>query len=129
MNIIQIIGIGFITTALAVLLKQYRPELAFALPILCSALILLIIAPYLKELLAMLSNIAEKTGIEGTYVKIIIKIIGVAYICQFSAELCKDAGESSVAAKIEFAGKIMIITLSMPIIYKLLEIINRIINY
>lgn len=129
MSIMQIIGIGFITTALAVLLKQHRPELAFALPILCTVLIVIFIAPYLNELLNMLKNIAKQTGIESVYIKTIIKIIGAAYVCQFSPELCKDAGEGSVASKIEFAGKIIIITLSTPIIYRLLEIISTIINY
>lgn len=129
MSIMQIIGIGFITTALAVLLKQHRPELAFALPILCTVLIVIFIAPYLNELLNMLKNISKQTGIESVYIKTIIKIIGAAYVCQFSSELCKDAGEGSVASKIEFAGKIIIITLSTPIIYRLLEIISTIINY
>ena len=77
----------------------------------------------------MFENIAEESGIDTAYVKIVIKIIGVAYICQFASDICKDAGESSIAGKIELGGKIVIITMSMPIIYGLLELVSRIINF
>lgn len=129
MDIFQIIGIGLITSILTILLKQYRPELAFSLPLICTALIIIFISPYIDNVLTMLKGIAVKTGIEEEYIKMIIKIIGISYICQFAAELCRDAGESSVASKIEFAGKIIIITISSPIINKMLDIVNSIINY
>ena len=129
MDIVRIIGIGFITTVLTILIKQHRPELAFGLPVLGAAGIFLCIAPYLRTILSMFEDIAGQVGIESQYIKMVIKIIGVAYICQFSAELCKDVGEGSMASKIEFAGKIMILTLSMPVIYKLLGVVSAIINY
>lgn len=129
MDIVRVIGIGLITAVLTVLIKQHRPELAFALPVLGTAAIFMCVAPYLSAVIQMFEDIANQTGIESQYLKMVIKIIGVAYICQFSAELCKDAGESSMAGKIELAGKIMILTLSMPVIYKLLGIVSTIINY
>ena len=61
-------------------------------------------------------------------VYVVLRVIGIAYVAQFGAELCRDAGESAVASKIEFAGKIIIMTLSMPIMYKLLEVVNKIIQ-
>lgn len=129
MLVFKIIGIGICGTVLALTVKQYRPELAIAVPVLSAAVILLLCVPYLSSVLTMFQNIAEESGIDTAYVKIVIKIIGVAYICQFASDICKDAGESSIAGKIELGGKVVIITLSMPIIYGLLELTSKIISF
>ncbi|MBD9010245.1 MAG: stage III sporulation protein AD [Clostridiales bacterium] len=129
MLVFKIIGIGICGTVLALTVKQYRPELAIAVPVLSAAAILLLCVPYLSSVLTMFQNIAEESGIDTAYVKIVIKIIGVAYICQFASDICKDAGESSIAGKIELGGKVVIITLSMPIIYGLLELTSKIISF
>ena len=129
MLVFKIIGIGICGTVLALTVTQYRPELAIAVPVLSAAAILLLCVPYLSSVLTMFQNIAEESGIDTAYVKIVIKIIGVAYICQFASDICKDAGESSIAGKIELGGKVVIITLSMPIIYGLLELTSKIISF
>lgn len=129
MEVVRIIGIGLVAAALSLLLKQQRPELAFTLPILGAAAIFLVLAPYLQAILSMFTDIAGQVGIESRYLRLIIKMIGIAYLCQFSAELCKDAGEASIGGKIELAGKLLILSLSMPIIYKLLGLVSSIINF
>ena len=129
MNLIQIIGIGMITAILSLLIKQHRPEFAVALPMLGAAAIILCIAPYLKGILTMFEDMANRVGLESQYLHMVIKIIGVAYLSQFASELCRDAGEGSMASKIELAGKVMILTLSMPVIYRLLDLVSDIINF
>lgn len=129
MLIFRIIGLGVVAAALSVLVKQHRPELAMAIPILASVLILSMCAPYLAAVIELIEDIADRSGIELTHIKTVIKITGVAYICQFASDICKDAGESAVSSKIELGGKIVIITLSMPIIYNLLELASSIINF
>ena len=128
MLIFKIIGIGLTRAILSVVVRQYKPELAVAIPILVAVSIIGICAPYIETVVAMIENMADSTGIEMSQVRIVIKIIGVAYICQFASDICKDIGESSVSSKIELGGKVVIITLSMPIIYNLLELVNRIVN-
>lgn len=129
MDIFKVIGIGLVATVLSVLIRSYRPELAMTIPIIATAAIFAIIAPYLVSVISMFENIADQIGIDVQYMVIVIKIIGIAYITQFGAELCKDAGENATASKIEFGGKILVITMSMPIIYKLLELVSSIINF
>ncbi len=128
MDLPQVIGIGLITVFLTVLMKQYHPSLALAMPILGTVVIFLIMAPYLRSVMEMLQNLSEQTGIAYHYIEIVIKMTGIAYVCQFAAELCRDAGEGSMAGKIEFAGKLMILTLSMPIVYQLLDVVSSIIR-
>lgn len=129
MDIIRIIGIGLITALLSLFIKQQRPEFAMMLPMIGTAAILFVIAPYLKEILSMFERIADEAGLESRYLHLVIKIIGVAYLCQFASELCKDAGEGSMASKIELAGKVMILTLSMPVIHQLLDLVGSIIRF
>ena len=77
----------------------------------------------------MFEDMANRVGLESQYLHMVIKIIGVAYLSQFASELCRDAGEGSMASKIELAGKVMILTLSMPVIYRLLDLVSDIINF
>ena len=111
------------------MVKQYRPELAIAIPILTGAVILMICVPYISALMDMFVRIADTAGVKSAHLKIVIKIIGIAYICRFASDICRDAGENSVSGKIELGGKLLIITLSMPIIFDLLDIILRILNF
>ena len=129
MVVFKIIGLGVTGAVLSLLVKQYRPELAISVPILVSVVILSFCAPYLASVLDMFENIADTAGIEGSHIETVVKIIGVAYLCQFASDICKDAGESSISNKIELGGKLVIITLSMPIIYSLLELVGKIINF
>ncbi|MEG1441463.1 MAG: stage III sporulation protein AD [Oscillospiraceae bacterium] len=129
MDIFKIIGIGIIATILSLLIKNYRPELSITIPIIAMATIFIIIAPYLTSVINMFQDIATQIGIDLQYMVIVIKIIGVAYITQFGAELCADTGEKAIASKIEFGGKVLIVTMSMPIVYKLLSLVNEIINF
>lgn len=129
MLIYKVIAIGITGAALSILVRQYKPEIAIAIPILTVLSILGICIPYLRVATDAFAEIAETTGIGLTHIQTVIKIIGVAYICQFASDICADAGESAIANKIELGGKIVIITLSMPIIYNLLELVYKIISF
>lgn len=128
-NLLRVLGIGVLVTVMTLLLKPHKPELSIALPILGVSAILLCIAPYLKGIFSMFEELAKRGGLESRYLHMVMKIVGVAYLCQFGAELCRDAGETSLASNIELAGKVMILTLSMPAIYRLLDLVSAIINF
>lgn len=127
MIIFRLIATGITGAVLSVLIKKQRPEIAIAIPIVTAVIILTMCAPYLAAALEGFNNITEISGIDMVHIQTVLKIIGIAYICQFAADICKDAGEGSIASKIELGGKIVIITLSMPIIYDLLELVESII--
>lgn len=129
MELLRILGIGIITAVLSLLVKQHRPELAMAIPIAGSIAVFLLVAPYLQGMVEMFENLAEQAGIQNQYLKRILKMIGVGYLCQFSAELCRDAGEATIAGKIELGGKLLILSLSMPIIYQFLGLVESIIYF
>lgn len=129
MDIFKIIGIGLIATVLTILIKVHRPEFGMLIPIIAAAAIFMIAMPYLKAVISMFDDMAQQVGISSAYLTTVIKIIGVAYACEFASEVCRDVGESAIASKIEFGGKIVIITLSMPIVYQMLSLVSTIINF
>ncbi len=123
------LGIGVVTAILSLFIKQHRPEIAIAIPVLGGVAIFVVMVPYLEETVRLFEELAEISGIQNRYLRLIIKMIGIAYLCEFSAELCRDAGESSMAGKIELGGKVLILSLSVPIVYQLLGLIETMIRF
>lgn len=123
MEITKIIGVGIIGTFFAITVRSYRTELGMGVSAAAGIVIFAMVIPQLGEAIKKLSELCEESGIDIEYFKVIIKIIGIAYITQFGAELAKDAGEGAVAKKIEFAGKVSVITIMLPIVENLLDVI------
>lgn len=126
MEIIKIIGIALIALIIIILLKQYRPEFAIYISLLTGLLILLLVVDELKGIIALLQSLASKASINGTFLTLLIKITGIAFLSEFAVSICKDSGEGAIASKIEIGSKIIIISMSIPIISSLLEIILKI---
>lgn len=123
MEIIKIIGIGLISLIIIVLLKQYKPEFVIYISIATGILILIFVIDKLSDIINLLQSFANKTSINSTFLALLIKITGIAFLSEFAVSICKDSGESSIASKIEIGTKIIIISMSIPIISSLLEII------
>ena len=124
MEIMKIIGVAFITTIAAVLLKSTKPELSFAVTVTGVIVILLFIVDALEYTLTVFTAIAEITGVENGLLKILLKIVGVGYITEFGAGILNDFGSNAVADKVALGGKITIVLLSLPIIESLLKLVQ-----
>ena len=124
LEIFKIIGIGFVTAITAVLLKQTKPELSFAVTVTGILVILMCLIETLKTTLDIFSAIAQITGIENGLIKTLLKIVGVGYLTEFGAGILSDFGSNSIADKITLGGKITIVILSLPIINSLLTLMN-----
>lgn len=124
--IIKIIGIGLVALIIIILLKQYKPEFAIYISLLAGVLILLLVMDQLTEIILLLQSLASKASINSTFLALLLKITGIAFLAEFAVSVCKDAGEGAIASKIEIGSKIIIIAMSIPIISSLLEIILKI---
>ncbi|WP_078428719.1 stage III sporulation protein AD [Alkalihalobacterium alkalinitrilicum] len=122
-EIIQIVGLGLITTFLALVVKEQKPIFAFLLTVFVGILIFLFIIDEIVKVVAMLENIAQNANINMVYLQTILKIIGIAYIAEFGAQIAKDAGQAAIASKIELAGKILILVMAIPILTSIIEMI------
>ncbi|MEQ6376480.1 stage III sporulation protein AD [Bacillaceae bacterium S4-13-58] len=123
MGIIEIISFALIATVLYIIVKDQKPSIAFFIILLAGVLIFLSLLEYITDIFSLLDYLAQKANIDGVYLETILKIIGIAYIAEFAAQIVRDAGLGSVAGKIELAGKIFILTLAVPILTAVIETI------
>ena len=126
MDIIKIIGIAFIAVIIIVILKQYRPEFAIYASIIAGVLILALASNTLSGIIDMIKSISNKTSINSDFLVILIKITGIAILTEFAVSICKDAGESAIASKVDVGGKIIIISMSIPIINALIDTVVKV---
>ena len=124
--IIKIIGIGLVALIIIIILKQYKPEFAIYISLLAGVLIIFLVIEQLTQIISLLQSLATKASINSTFLAILLKITGIAFLTEFAVSVCKDAGECAIANKIEIGSKIIIIAVSIPIISSLLEIILKI---
>ena len=126
MEIVKIVSIALIGLVIIILLKQYKPEYAIYISLLTGMLILLFIMDRLSGIIHLIQSIANQAKINNQFIGILLKITGIAFLSEFAISICKDSGETAVASKIEIGTKIIIISMSIPIISNLLEIILKI---
>lgn len=122
-DIIQIVGLGLIATFLALVVKEQKPIFAFMLTVFVGVLIFLFLIDEITKIITMLSGIAEQANMNMMYLQTILKIIGIAYIAEFGAQIAKDAGQAAIASKIELAGKILILVMAIPILTAVIEVV------
>ncbi len=120
-DILQIVGIGLLVTVLILVIREQKPMFAFLLAAFVGVAIFLVMIGKIEGVVTVLEDLAERSGISSVYLKTMLKIIGIAYIAEFGAQIVRDAGLESVASKIEFAGKILILVMAVPIISVLIE--------
>ncbi|MGI1692221.1 stage III sporulation protein AD [Thermoanaerobacter uzonensis] len=123
MEIFQIVILGIVVLVILTVLRETNPEMAIILSLVVGVIIFMMILPKLSAIVEVLNTLARKSGLDNIYFMTTLKIIGIAYITEFGVQLCLDANEKNLASKIEIAGKIIIIFLSIPIIVALMETI------
>ncbi|HEX6594417.1 MAG TPA: stage III sporulation protein AD [Bacillota bacterium] len=123
MNILQIVIFCIVATIIYIVLKEISAPFAFFILLLTGIVIFLAIIEQISIIFQLILTLGEKASIQNMYIETILKIIGIAYITELAANITKDAGLSSVASKIELAGKIFILVLAIPILSAVIEAI------
>ena len=126
-EVIKIIAIGIISLIIIIILKQYKPEFVIYVSIIAGLIILYMVMNKLEGIISLLKSISNKSGINNQFLELLLKITGIAFLAEFAINLCKDAGESAIASKIEIGSKVIIVSMSIPIISSLLEVITKLI--
>lgn len=126
MEVIKIIGIALVALIIIIILKQYRPEFAIYISLLTGVLILILVMDKLTGIINLLQTISNKASVNSTFFTLLIKITGIALLSEFAVSICKDSGEGAIASKIEIGSKVIIISMSIPIISSLLEVILKV---
>jgi stage III sporulation protein AD len=123
MEIVQIAVIGILSGILVIAIKQKQPELGMQVSLVAGLIIFIYALDYLVTAVDYIKDIVTRYDIPYESITIVLKIIGIAYICEFAVQLLKDTGEGSLASKVELAGRVFIIVLSLPIITSFMNMV------
>lgn len=127
MEILKIIGLALIALFIALVFKNNkRDDITVQISIAVGILIFIFILPKLTMIINFLQLLSNKANIDVFYLNLIFKILGIAYLTSFCSEICKDAGANAIGSKVEFAGKVLILSLSIPILMAVLDSILKI---
>ncbi len=124
MEIYKIIAVGVISAIIIVYLKSVNSDFSMPLTVVAGIILLLMTVSYLEDFISLFSSLAEISNLDNSVLKIILKIIAISYLVEFSSTLIEDFGLKSIADKVTFAGKILVLTMSAPIIKNLITLIT-----
>lgn len=128
MNIIAFVGAGIIGAVLSVVLRQYKPEFSIYITLITGMLMLGAAVTAVKSVIETVSGYLQIADPDTSYADVLIKSLAVCYITQMASDSCADAGEKSIAAKIELAGKFAIVLLALPVFDRLMEVIKQLLQ-
>ena len=126
MEILKLVSVGIIATlhiSVVSLNGGHSKTFGDIIRIVVVTLFMIFIATQLSNVFAIIRNLANKLSMEDTYLKIVLQVIGIAYIAEFGVQLCEDAGEKAIGGKIQLAGKVMIFMVASPVILALIDMI------
>ena len=122
-ELLKILAVALITVFANMIIKQTKPEIAILISIAGSVLIIVMAVDTLNSVISSFYSIFEKTGVDTTLLTPLLKIIAIGYIAEFGANICADAGASSIADKILFVAKLIILLISLPIITTVVDMV------
>jgi len=121
MHILQLVGIGLIATVLVVVIRPHAPQFAMLIGLLAGVFMLTMVIRNMESVIRTFSSLAAAAKVDKGFLSTILKIIGVAYIVEFAAQVARDAQESGLAGRIELAGKVGIVVLAIPIVTEVVQ--------
>ena len=122
---LKVTGIVVCEILVYTLLKQYKPEYAVLSEAACGAVLLFAVSDELETVLALFDGLLLEAGIAKEYLAILLKALGTALAVQFTADACRDAGNSAAASKVEFAGKVIMAASAVPLIEGVVGLITE----
>ena len=123
-EIIKITLVGIVGVFIAMPLKKYKPEYGMIIGYSISLIIFCYGMTQIEAVLGYFSTIKMYLGGGEGYLAVLLKVIGITYICEFGAGICKDAGYGAVAEQIEMIGKLSVIFAGVPILFAVVEQIH-----
>lgn len=122
-EILKIVAIALVTVFAHMLIKQTKPEIAILISIVGSVLIIILSVNTLSGVITSFYGIFKATNVDTSILTPLFKIIAIGYIAEFGANICQDAGASSVADKVLFSAKIIILIIALPIVTKVIDMV------
>lgn len=123
--VVKIAVIGIVCSLLVMYLKNLKPEYGQLLLLAVGVVLSFFAFAYLKNMAELLEELTGKITLQKSYLTVLLKMIGIAYVCEFASNLCKDAGCQTIAGQVEMIGKLSMLFISTPIVTSLIEMIGK----
>ncbi|QEH68914.1 stage III sporulation protein AD [Cellulosilyticum sp. WCF-2] len=130
MDILKLVAFGLTATLLIGLVSYYdgySKMYGNLIRIAAVTILMIFIVSQLDSVFMVVRDLANKMNMDNTYLNIVLKVVGIAYLAEFGAQLCEDAGEKAIGSKVQLAGKVMIFVIASPVILALIELITDLI--
>ncbi len=124
MDIFKVIGFTILSLILIIVVRENRKDIAIILSLVSGIFIIMFAVNKLDEIVNLLNSLAEKSGLNKEFFIVILKVTAIAYMIEIAKSMCIDSKESALAEKIEIAGKVIIISISIPVITSLLSLLS-----
>ena len=125
MDMLKIGVLGIAGVFLSLFVREWKPQFSALISNATCTLIFFCAISRIQALAGVIAQLVQYLTVKEAYLKILLKIVGIAYIADFAASICRDAGYSAVAGQIELTGKISVLTVSTPIVLALLNTISE----
>lgn len=119
---IKVTVMCLMASVLILLIKKYSPENALTVTLAAVSVILLFIFLSTSDLFTEIRYLFDSFGLDPEIVKITLKALGICYITCFAADICRDFGQTSLASKVELAGKVTVVLLTLPFVKQILQV-------
>ena len=125
MSVLTIGILGIAGALLAVDLKGLKGEYGIYLVAAVGLVIFFYGITKLKTVIETIRQVQSYIRLNRMYLEVLLKMIGITYIAEFSSGICKDAGYGSLGSQIEIFGKLSVLAVSMPILLALLDTVQQ----
>lgn len=124
MNMIMICGLCITAAVLCKVVEKNTKEFAVVISVGAVVLVTLSVVSKISDITKVIEELFLKADIPEAYGEILFKSVGICYITQLGSDCCKDCGEASLACAVETAGKITVLSLTIPILKAVVVIIE-----
>lgn len=128
MLIFKVVSVAVIAVFLSVIVRQYRAEYSVFIVVGAGVVIWVMLSDTFSRAIDSMKIMMNGTGVDGDYISIVFKTLGICILTQIASDLCRDCGESALATKTELAGKIAILAVAIPMITSIAQISVELIN-
>lgn len=125
MDIVKIIGIGFLTLIITIILKEYKKEYAIYAVLIGGLIIIFYSMDTIKFIIDFINTLSNNQNYNREFISLLLKITGISILTEYAVSICKDSGENSIANKIDFGGKVIVISLSIPVMQTTLTTLTK----
>lgn len=128
MNVVAVCGFGILAAVLCVIVRRINPESALGISICAGVLIMTAAVGMLSPSIDAMNELSEKAGLDAEIVKVLFKALAVCYITTLSADCARDAGETALGTKLEFAGRAAVTVISLPVFMNLAQLVTELLQ-